>query len=246
MKRYLPFVIIILVAVATVSAGVFLYHKKVAELTPKAVAAGESKAGAAEVHVRGPQKAPVTLEEFGDFQCPPCGTLSSVLPRIEHDFGDQLRVIFRNFPLAVHSHAAEAARAAEAAGMQGKFWEMHDTLFHNQNVWSKEADVKPTFLNYAREIGLDATRFERDYDGEEPRTRVTADQARGTSLGVTSTPTLFINDQPLPPTSLNETALRAAIAAAARGEAIPTATPTVAPIAVPLAPVAPTAQPSQP
>ena len=134
----------------------------------------------------------------------------------------------------MHNHAAEAARAAEAAGLQGRFWEMHDLLYQNQLAWSKEADVKPLFLKYASEFGLDLGRFEKDYDGAEVRARVTADQARGASLGVTSTPTLFINGQPLPPASLNENGLRTAISAAIRGETLPTATtPTVTPLPQP-------------
>ncbi len=92
-----------------------------------------SQLGANPPHSIGPADAPVTLEEFGDFQCPPCGLLHPVLKDMEKEFGPQLRVIFRQFPLAqTHQHAINAARAAEAAGMQGKFWEMHDLIFTNQ------------------------------------------------------------------------------------------------------------------
>lgn len=249
MKRYLPFIIILFVAVAAVAGGFAFYRVKVAQLTPVPVKtdkdgkAARTKEGAENAHIRGPETAAVTLEEFGDFQCPPCGILAPTLTRAEHDFATQLRVVFRNFPLAVHKHAQKAARAAEAAGLQGKFWEMHDVLFRNQPLWSKEADVKLLFMNYAEEIGLDLGRFERDWDGPETRARVEADTARGTSLGVTSTPTIFINDQPLPPAQMNEPALRAAIEAAARGEKIAPATPppnstaTPTPAAIPSASV---------
>ncbi|MDQ6861465.1 MAG: DsbA family protein, partial [Verrucomicrobiota bacterium] len=234
MKRYLPFIIIVLVAIGAVTSGAILYRAKVAELTPVAKdrKVAETQMESEGAHVRGSATAPVTLEEFGDFQCPPCGSLAGVLLRIESDFGAQLRVVFRNFPLAVHNHAAEAARAAEAAGLQGKFWEMHDLLFRNQALWSKDPDAKLSFMNYAEEIGINLERFERDYDGDEPRARISTDQARGTALGVTSTPTLFINNQPLPPASMNEPALRAAISAAARGESS-APSPTPAPIATP-------------
>lgn len=250
MKRSLPFILIALVAFAAIAGGALFYRAKVAELTPvasKAAApdtnANEPKKDTAGAHIRGNPNAKVTIEEFADFQCPPCASISPVLAKLEHEFESQMRVVFRNFPLQMHNHAQEAARAAEAAGMQGKFWPMHDLLYRNQNAWSKEADVRLTFINYAQEIGLDLGRFERDYDGPEVRARVTADQTRGNSLGVNRTPTLYINNQPVPPSSLSEPALRNAIAAAARGEAIPTETPTPAPPVVPLAP-APTAEPS--
>ena len=244
MKRSLPFIIIGLVALAALAAGTVLYRAKVAELTPvaatpdKAATPAEAKTEGKTVHIRGNPKAQVTIEEFADFQCPPCASISPILAKLEHEFPSQMRVVFRNFPLQMHNHAAEAARAAEAAGLQGKFWEMHDLLYRNQTAWSKEADVRLTFINYAQDLGLDLGRFESDYEGAEVRARVSADQARGTSLGVNRTPTLFINNQPVPPSSLSEPALRTAIAAAIRGEAIPTGTPTPAPPAVPLAPSA--------
>ena len=241
MKRYLPFVIIVLAAIATVTAGTLLYRAKLAELVPVAVdaSAASAKSGA-KPHVRGDAKAAVTLEEFGDFQCPPCGTLASVLTKIEHDYGSKLRVIFRQFPLAMHNHAAHAAGAAEAAGMQGKFWEMHDLLYRKQVAWSKESDVAPLFTEYAQALGLDLERFREDVASPELRERIEADRERGKSLGVTSTPTIFVNNNQLPPASLNEAGLRAAIDAALRGEKPPTPAPTATPppatkIAVPSA-----------
>ena len=242
MKRYLPFIIIALAAVATLTAGTLLYRAKVAELTPvaanKAAAVADAKSNGKDAHIRGNPTAAVTVEEFADFQCPPCASISPMLAKLEQEFASQMRVVFRNFPLQMHNHAAEAARAAEAAGLQGKFWQMHDRLYQDQMAWSREADVRLTFIKYAQEIGLDVGRFERDYEGPEVRARVSADQARGTTLGVTRTPTLFINNQPVPPASLSEPALRTAISAAMRGEAIPTATPTPPPPVVPLAPPA--------
>ncbi len=240
MKRYFPFLIIALVAAGAVGGGALFYRAKVASLTPTAkasVAKSEEPGDRGRTHIRGSAEASVTLEEFGDFQCPPCSIVAASLLKVEHEFGDKLRVIFRNFPLAVHAHAAEAARAAEAAGLQGKFWEMHDLLFKNQPLWSKDAEARLSFMNYAEEIGLDLGRFEKDMDSPEVRERVAADQERGKSLGVTSTPTLFINGQGLPPAQMNEPALRAALAAAVRGEnPIQSPSPTPAAPAIPLAP----------
>src|SRR5436190_9982915 len=92
------------------------------------------------LHIRGGATAPVTLEEYGDFQCQPCGRLYPVLKTLEQEYGDRLRIVFRHMPLNKHEHALLAARAAEAAGLQGRFWEMHDMLFENSPRWTKGID----------------------------------------------------------------------------------------------------------
>jgi len=168
------------------------------------------------IHARGPAQAPVTLEEFGDFQCPPCGMISGPLLEIEKDYGPKLRVIFRNFPFANHEHALEAAYAAEAAGLQGHYWEMHDLLYKEQANWSKAPDAKQLFISYAKMLALDMNRFEADIAGPAVKARVRADQERGKSLGVNATPSIFVNNQGLPAKSLNPTALRTAIDQALR------------------------------
>jgi protein-disulfide isomerase len=228
MKRYLPFAIIFVAGATALTSGTLLYRAKSAQLATAFSDANTKNAGAQPPHVHGQAKAAATLEEFGDFQCPPCAIVAAGLVGIEKDFGPQLRVIFRNFPLEMHNHAAEAARAAEAAGLQGKFWEMHELLYRNQIEWSKETNVKPVFASYAQTLGLDVPRFEKDSESDEVKSRINADRERGTSLGVTSTPTFFLNGRSLPPTSINEKAMRAAISAAARGEKPPppVATPT--------------------
>jgi protein-disulfide isomerase len=172
---------------------------------------GAEKEKPQSIHVRGPAQAPVTLEEFGDFQCPPCGMISEPLLQIEKDYGPKIRVIFRNFPFPNHQHALEAAYTAEAAGLQGRYWEMHDLLYKEQSNWSNAPDVKQLFVSYAKMLGLEMDRFETDVAGPTVKARVTADQERGRSLGVNATPSIFINNQGVPPKSLNPTALRAAI-----------------------------------
>jgi len=166
------------------------------------------------IHILGNPDAPVTLEEFGDFQCPPCGTLSGPINQLEQDYRPRLRIIFRHFPLTMHRHAREAALASEAAGRQGQFWQMHDVLYREQAVWSEAADVRPLFDTYAGMLGLKIDRFKKDMESEEVNRRVTADQLRGTALGVTITPTLFVNNRALPNASLSPTSLRAAVEAA--------------------------------
>jgi protein-disulfide isomerase len=110
------------------------------------------------------------------------------------EFQPDLRLVYRNFPLPVHLHAREAAVAAEAAGLQGKFWEMHDLLYREQGVWSKAADVQSLFTTYANMVGLDARRFALDSASEKANDLVENDERRGKSINVKNTPTLFINE----------------------------------------------------
>lgn len=204
MQRYLPFAIIIAVALLTVGAGAMLYRAKmrVAPAAAPAVQPAVTNPGNAgpmataesePVHARGAADAPVTLEVFGDFQCPSCATVSGVINQLEHDNGPRLRVIFREFPLAMHVHAVEAALAAEAAGLQGRFWEMHDVLYQYQEVWSKISNVSRFFDVYAETLGLDVERFRMDSKSEALRARVISEGEMGVSRGVKNTPTLFIN-----------------------------------------------------
>ena len=166
------------------------------------------------IHILGNPDAPVTLEEFGDFQCPPCGMLSDPINQLEQEYRPRLRVIFRHFPLTMHRHAREAALASEAAGQQGRFWQMHDVLYREQAVWSEAADVRPLFDAYAGMLGLNLDRFKKDMESDYVKKRVTADEQQGAALGVKITPTIFINNRALPNASLSPASLHAAVDAA--------------------------------
>ena len=221
MKRYLPFVIMAAVAVLTAGAGAILYRAKerTSAVGSPAVAGSPGQPGAEPLHVRGDSGAPVTLEEFGDFQCPSCATASAVIGQLEQDYGRRLRVVFRHYPLAMHSHAIEAALAAEAAGLQGHFWEMHDLLYKDQAVWSKASDPATAgqfFTAYARSLGLDVERFAKDSNSDEVKARVFWEGQQGVSRGVKNTPPLFINGRELGPPFSPEH-LRAEIDAALAG-----------------------------
>jgi protein-disulfide isomerase len=167
--------------------------------------------GAEPLHVRGDPAAPVVLEEFGDFECLPCSIVWPVLEKLENDYGNRLVVVFRQHPLKKHRYALDAARAAEAAGFQGKFWEMHDTLYRNRLTWVPADYVRPNLNNYATELGLDLERFKTDMDGEAVAKRIAADQDRGDSLNIDRTPVIFINGEQIAPTARDEKGLRAAI-----------------------------------
>jgi Na+:H+ antiporter, NhaA family len=139
-------------------------------------------------HVRGPVDAPLTLVEYGDFECPYCGRATGVVEELRERFGDRLRYVFRHVPLVdVHGHAELAAEAAEAAGAQGRFWEMHDRLFAHQDA----LDV-PALLEHAAAIGLDVQRFSKDLGSGRFGARVRDDVASAQASGVGSTPTFFV------------------------------------------------------
>src|SRR5215469_10610213 len=219
MKRYLPFVIVAVVALATIGSGAMLYRAKRPHVQSIPQDNGLSaKSDTESPHVRGNPDAPVTLEEYGDFQCPPCGMFAAFAGQLEKEYNSRLRVVFRNFPLKMHEHAQEAATAAEAAGLQGHFWEMHDVLYREQEAWSKAPNTRELFESYAGTIGLDLDKFRKDMDGEKVRERVEADRQRGESLGINVTPTIFINGQPVDPKDKNPEGVRAAINAALAGK----------------------------
>jgi protein-disulfide isomerase len=154
------------------------------------------------------------IEEFGDFECPPCGSLHPVLKTMKSEFGPKVVIVFREFPLvAKHAHALAAARAAEAAGLQGKFWEMHDLLYENQKTWHEASDAQPLFEEYATRIGLAHDQFKRDITSEVVNRRIALDRERGDWIGVNSTPTVFLNGRELPLESLESAKLRELISA---------------------------------
>ena len=176
------------------------------------VASGTDEAKS--IHILGNPDAPVTLEEFGDFQCPPCGKLSEPINQLQKEFN--LRVIYREFPLPMHNHAREAAWAAEAASRQGKFWEMHDLLYREQAVWSKSADARTLFNAYAGMLRLDVERFKKDIESSDVQQQVELDQRRGAVIGVKTTPTIFVNNQALAANQLNPAELRTVVETAVK------------------------------
>ena len=215
MKRYLPFVIVVVVALATLGSGAMLYRAKRPQVhnIPESQSV-PAKGDTQSAHIRGNTDAPVTLEEFGDFQCPPCGQFAGFVEELRKEYDSRLRIVFRNFPLPAHEHAREAAQAAEAAGLQGKFWEMYDTLYREQSLWSNASNVRELFESYAGTLGLDVDQFKKDMDGDKVRERIDSDHALADFLGVKVTPTLFINNRAVDSKDKNPEGVRAAINAA--------------------------------
>ncbi len=140
-------------------------------------------------HIRGPANAPVTLVEYGDYQCPYCGLANPIVEQVQRELGDGLRFVFRNFPLTeVHPHAEQAAEIAEAAGKHNKFWEMHDMLYAHQ-----EALDDQHLAEYATLLGVPAPEVKRALVQHAYRDRVREDFMSGVRSGVNGTPTFFIN-----------------------------------------------------
>lgn len=224
MKQKLPVLIIIAGIVGALLTA--WYFKRSATVTPRKPVentaltkspTGSAKLGAEPAHALGSMDAPVMLEEFGDFECPPCGALHPVLKSLKSEFGTRLVIVFRQFPMvSLHKHATAAARAAEAAGLQGKFWEMQDLLYQNQTTWHEASDVTPIFEQYATTIGLDLDRFKRDLMSEMVEKRIALDRERGYWIGVNGTPTVFLNGREVPADSLVKDKLRALIEAQPR------------------------------
>ena len=229
MKRYLPFVIIGGVLVVVIFGySYFIRSPRVDTTVPFAGQVNAAPAAsmiATPVDQTSSSIAPtvsesaanlanvsVTVEEFGDYQCPPCGLLHPELKKIAKDYGSRVSFVFRNFPLIkLHKNALASAQAAEAARLQGHFDEMHDRLYEHQADWKDQADPRPTFTGYARELGLDLNRFGRDMEGEEVRQKIDFDTRTATVREVVGTPTIFVEGKQLKPEMTNADGIRKGI-----------------------------------
>lgn len=151
---------------------------------------------------KGGNKAPAVLVEYSDFQCPACATYYPIVKKMNERFGQQLNIVYRHFPLtSIHPNALAAARAAEAAGKQGKFWKMHDKIFEKQNEWANAPSPEDYFTQYANEIGLDGAAYVQDFSSDETTQKINQDRNSGNSLKVNSTPSFFLNGERIRPTS---------------------------------------------
>jgi protein-disulfide isomerase len=161
------------------------YSSSVAAPSPTAVSAGD--------HVRGNPEAGVTLVVYGDFQCPACKEEAEVVARAWRQIGERVQLVFRHYPLDSHRHAFLAARYAEAAARQGKFWELYNMLYADQVLWSSTENAAEVIETLAVQAGLDVDQLRIDIDLPEVREKIIADQRGGTRAGVRATPSLFVN-----------------------------------------------------
>lgn len=165
---------------------------------------------------KGNSESAVVLVEYSDFQCPACAYVYPILKRLSEEFEGRVKFVYRHFPLKQHANAELAARASEAAGQQGKFWEMHDLLFEKQEVWASTSDPKKQFSAYAISLGLDSEAFLKDLGSSEVKNKVSDDAASGIRANVQGTPTFFLNGKKIP-SPKNEDEFRRLLDNAAQG-----------------------------
>ncbi|PIT86441.1 MAG: disulfide bond formation protein DsbA [Candidatus Magasanikbacteria bacterium CG10_big_fil_rev_8_21_14_0_10_43_6] len=145
-------------------------------------------------HTKGNPNAPLTLVEYSDFQCPACASMYPIIKQLSTTFPDDLKVVYRHFPLRqIHAQAQLAAEAAEAAGEQNKFWEMHDLLFNTQREWSDNPDARDIFIELAASLGLDEDQFITDMNSKKTKNTISDHYASGASANIPGTPSLFLN-----------------------------------------------------
>jgi protein-disulfide isomerase len=155
---------------------------------------------------KGSPNAKVLVVEYSDFQCPACKAYYPLVRQMVQEFGSEITFVYRNFPLtSIHFNAEFAARAAESAGKQNKFWEMHDLLFEKQSEWSNTSNVIELFESYARLLSLDIDQFRTDFASREIKEYVRIQRRHATSIGVDGTPSFFINGKQIQnPTTVDE------------------------------------------
>lgn len=190
----------VLAIVVAILVGIFAFTNH------KSSSGGNQNTGPTN-HIEGKGASGVTLVEYGDYQCPGCGHYYPAVKQVESEFQDQIYFQFRNFPLyQMHQNAIAGARAAEAAAIQGKFWQMHDKLYDENdtyypiveqggsyNTWINSSNPLSYFTTYAKELGLDVNKFKTDYNSSTVNDRIQADLKVGNSLNISETPTFFID-----------------------------------------------------
>lgn len=177
------FIIIVIIVAAAIGGGALLKKSShtVSSGTPTNNVLGKGTSG-------------VTLVEYGDFECPGCGAFHPIVKQVTDHYKDEIKFQFINFPLTqIHQNALAAARAGEAASKQGKFWQMHELLYTNQQSWKASADATGEFDGYAAQLGLNMTQYKKDYASAETNAIINADIATGQKLKVTGTPTFFLD-----------------------------------------------------
>ncbi|MCX6792728.1 MAG: thioredoxin domain-containing protein [Candidatus Falkowbacteria bacterium] len=193
------------IALAAIILGYLLF--RFGSSSPKATSPFSQRADA---YALGDAQAKVTLTEFSDFQCPACRVAQTTVKKITGEYQGKVKLVFRHFPLDIHPSAKLAAEAAEAAGKQGKFWQMHDLLYDRQSDWGDltknltEGSIREVFKNYAKELGLDMTKFTDDISKSAYDSIIMKDYNDGISFGVNATPTFFVNDKVIKSPSYND------------------------------------------
>lgn len=198
-KKHLPTILIVLGIIVVVGFVVWALAKPDNSSSQTAQTTDQQKQQMQQGHSTGNTNAKVVVVEFGDYQCPICGQWYPYLKNtLMPQYGDKINFVFKNFPLTqVHKNAQIAAQAAEAAGLQNKFWEMHDALYDHQQDWSEQSDPTGLFIQYAQSIGLNVDQFKSDLNSQKVKDIVNTDAKLATDMKLQGTPTFFVNGQPV-------------------------------------------------
>jgi protein-disulfide isomerase len=189
-----PLIVIVLAVAIAAGAGVYLSRQP--ETVPESAAAPSLDPGGGGGNFRGPETAEITLVEFGDYQCPSCRAYHPVVQELLSRYPDKVRLEFHHYPLiSIHPNALTASMAVEAAGEQGKYWEMHDMVFEFQPQWSPSSNPEGEFLAMANRIGLDSNKFMQALRSPEIRDRVLKDVVRAREANIEAVPTFFIDGE---------------------------------------------------
>lgn len=186
---------IAVVVIVLIGGGIYAWNASQSSPTTNPVVAQNLLMNAnSHTNEVGTRTYPVTLIEFGDYECPACGAAYPIVKQLVAN-NPQIKFVFRNFPLSQHPFAQIAAEAAEAAAAQGKFWEMHDAIYANQNIWVTMQSPLDAFVKMATELGLNVQQFQSDVTSNKYAAVINKDMADGNALGIYQTPTFFINGQ---------------------------------------------------
>lgn len=220
---------IIFSAVCVLVLGSLIYFSNtnkvdVSKIDTNSIQPASKESGAIADHVFGKADSKVVLVEYGDFQCPGCGSVHPTVKKLSEKYKDQMAFVFRNFPItSKHPNARAAAAAVEAAGLQNKYWEMHNKIFESQDAWGNLGANERTkfFTDYAAELGLDGSKFTADLAGSAINQKISFDQALGKKAGADATPTFVLGGKKLNNEWADEAKFEELIVNALKAEGIP-------------------------
>lgn len=199
MKKHLPKIILALLFLGVIGFVIFAMISPEKQNSTSTTNNNRPKVSAdtaklSDGNFSGPADAKVVVVEFGDYQCPACGKYHPILKNeILPQYDGKVKFVFLNYPLPIHKNAQAASQAAEAAGLQGKFWQMHDLLYEKQSEWENEKDPIKKFEDYAKQIGLDLGKFQQDYASQKVADIINNQAALGDAFNVPGTPTFYVN-----------------------------------------------------
>jgi len=192
--------------IVVIFGGLIIYSRStnpaidVSSIDTNSIIAASEQNGSIADHTYGKTDSKVVLVEYGDFQCPSCGGAHPQIKSVTEEYKDKVAFIFRNFPLtSIHPNARAAAAAVEAAGLQDKYWEMHNLVFESQSSWETLSGSERTemFVSYAQQLGIDEAKFTKDLASSSVTKKIAFDQALGKKVGVDATPTFYLNGEKL-------------------------------------------------